>query len=119
MPIVNIMVNARGYAIACDDGEEDHLRELATCVDGKVKRLLESVGQVGDAKLILMAALLIADDYFDAASRLAERSKELDELTAAGEQANEMVSYDETGAAAALRAAAQRIEDIAARLSEF
>ena len=47
MPLVNVMVNGRAYTIACDDGEEDHLRELAEHVDGKVRELLESVGQVG------------------------------------------------------------------------
>ena len=45
MPLVNVMVNNRAYTIACDEGEEDHLRQLAGHVDGKVKELLESVGR--------------------------------------------------------------------------
>jgi cell division protein ZapA len=118
MPLVNIMVNARAYAVACDDGEEDHLRDLASHIDGKVKELLEKVGQVGDARLILMAALLITDEYFDAAALLAKRTKELDELAAAGEGTRETVARGEAVAAAALEAAAKRIEDIAARLPE-
>ena len=53
MPLVNVMVNNRAYTIACDEGEEDHLRQLAGHVDGKVKELLGSVGQVGDQRLLL------------------------------------------------------------------
>ena len=46
MPLVNVMVNGRAYTIACDDGEEDHLRELA---DGGCQgpRGLSSVGPGG------------------------------------------------------------------------
>ena len=63
MPLVNVMVNSKAYTIACDDGEEEHLRQLAAVVDGKVRELLGSVGNVGELRLLLMAALLIADEH--------------------------------------------------------
>ena len=47
MPLVNVMVNGRAYTIACDDGEEAHLKELAAHVDVKAREVLASVGQVG------------------------------------------------------------------------
>ena len=47
MPLVNVMVNGRAYTIACDDGEEDHLRELAAHVDAKVREVLELGGPGG------------------------------------------------------------------------
>ena len=47
MPLVNVMVSGRAYTIACDEGEEEHLKDLASHVDSKVRELLESVGQVG------------------------------------------------------------------------
>ena len=62
MPLVNVMVNSRAYTIACDEGEEEHLKELAAHVDAKTREVLSSVGQVGDGRVILMAALLIADE---------------------------------------------------------
>ena len=52
MPLVNVMVNNRAYTIACDDGEEDHLRALAATVDAKTREVLSSVGQVGDTRLL-------------------------------------------------------------------
>ena len=76
MPLVNVMVNSRAYTIACDDGEEEHLKALAAHVDAKAREVLGSVGQVGDARMLLMAALLIADEHHDLAGRLGKRHKE-------------------------------------------
>jgi cell division protein ZapA len=110
------MVNDRPYAIACDDGEEAHLRELAAHVDAKVRELLDTVGQVGDARLMLMAALLITDDYFDALTRLEQSSQEIARLAAARDILDERVSLAEAGVVSVLEVAAKRAEDIAARL---
>jgi len=118
MPLVSITVNDRAYTVACGDGEEQHLQELAAHVDGKVKTLLEQMGQIGDARLILMAALLITDEYFEAKNLLAQCTTERGQLSAAGARASETAAHNGAGAAAALEAAAKRIEDIAARLSE-
>src|ERR1700744_3512195 len=85
MPLVNVMVNARAYTIACDEGEQEHLKELAAHVDAKVRELIGSVGQVGDQKLMLMAAVLITDELFEARSRHdghAKKSKELESVKA-------------------------------------
>ena len=102
MPLVNIMVNGRAYTIACDEGEEDHLRELATIVDEKAQEVAKSVGQVGDARLLLMAALLMAD-----------------EQKAASEHPYDGSSAETVPESAinALELAARRVENIAARLS--
>ena len=107
MPLVNVMVNNRAYTIACDDGEEEHLKALAAHVDAKAREVLGSVGQVGDARMLLMAALLIADEHHDLASRPAGDKQSL-HLRA--EQA-------EKAAADALESATKKIEDIAARLA--
>lgn len=118
MALVNVMVNQRAYTIACDDGEEGHLRELAKHVDGKVRELLETVGQVGDGRLLLMAALLITDDYLDAIHRLEARGHEFDALANAHAEAKAKLGDAEKQAAAVLDAATKRVNDIAARLAE-
>lgn len=115
MPLVNIMVNGRAYTVACDEGEEDHLRELASHVDSKVRELLGNVGQVGDSRLILMAALLITDDYFDATTRLEQLTRRVGDLSAAQDQMSASVSSAETHAISLIEAAAARAEDIAVR----
>jgi cell division protein ZapA len=102
MPLVNVMVNSRAYTIACDEGEETHLKELAAHVDDKVRELIGTVGQVGDQKLLLMAAVLITDEFFEARGRLD------------GHAAQAAV---EENAAASLEAAAVRLERIVEKLA--
>jgi cell division protein ZapA len=109
MPLVNVMVNGRAYTISCDEGEEDHLRQLAAAVDAKAREVLGSVGQIGDTKLLLMAALLMADEH-----QLAQTAAATAE-SAALKPENLLPGTED--AAAALERAAQRIEDIAARLA--
>jgi cell division protein ZapA len=63
---VSVPVNGRSYAITCDDGQETRIRRLAQYVDAKVAQFVGSVGQVGEARLLLLAALVIADELSDA-----------------------------------------------------
>lgn len=63
---VSITVNDRVYRLVCDDGDEDRLVELATYVKSKVAGLTEQFGHAGDERLMLMAALLVADELYDA-----------------------------------------------------
>jgi cell division protein ZapA len=71
MPLVNVVVNDRSYAIQCDEGEEDHLRQLSQELDRRVRALAGSVGQAGDTRLILMTALVALDELADARRELA------------------------------------------------
>ena len=116
MPLVNVMVNSRAYTIACDEGEEGHLKELAGYVDSKVRELTGTVGQVGDQKLMLMAAVLITDELFEARARLDGHAKKTDELSGAHAELNSRAARAEEAAAHALEDAAKRIEGIAEKL---
>ena len=117
MPLVNIMVNNRAYTVACDEGEEDHLKELAAHVDSKVRELLGSVGQVGDHRLLLMAALLLADEHHDMSLRLEARSQECEGLTSSQAAIHDRLDKSEAFAADLLESAAKKLEDVAARLA--
>jgi cell division protein ZapA len=113
MPLVNVMVNSRAYTIACDDGEEDHLRALAATVDAKTREVLSSVGQVGDTRLLLMAALLIADEHHgksESHDHHAEQQSLRAELEA-------QAKLTEEKSVAALDRSAERLEKLAAELS--
>ncbi len=59
---ITISVHDQKYTLACRDGEEERLKALADYVSGKAKSLAASLGQVGDTRLLLMSALLIADE---------------------------------------------------------
>lgn len=116
MPLVNVMVNGKAYTIACDEGEEEHLKELGATVDGKVKELLSAVGNVGDQRLVLMAALLLADELHGVSAQLETLRSELAAAQAAQTELNERAEKTESMAADALENAVKRIEDIAAKI---
>ena len=65
MAQVDVSVNGQSYRIACEDGQEDRLVDLATMVDEKVSDLVNQIGQVGSNRLLVMAALIIADELVD------------------------------------------------------
>ncbi len=103
---VSISINGRAYEIACDNGQEEHLERLAAFVDERVAGLVTSVGQAGDARLLVMASLLIADELAEAYGDLAKQQDE--------SKAPEGVDADR--AAEKLNALAARVEGIADRL---
>ena len=121
MPLVNVMVNARAYTIACDDGEEAHLKELAAHVDEKVRELTGSVGQVGDQKLMLMAAVLITDELFEARGRVDGHAKKSKEVASAKADFEARVAEAEKRASFAIKdadaRAAQAIGDAEKRIA--
>jgi cell division protein ZapA len=103
---VILTVNGRPFGVTCDDGQEARIRRLGEYVDAKVAEFVRSVGQVGDARLLLLAALVIADE-------LAEANESLRlERTGVHDEASATVD----AAANGIHGLAQRIEAIAARL---
>ncbi|WP_424958679.1 cell division protein ZapA [Hyphomicrobium sp. 1Nfss2.1] len=66
MSEVAITVNGRCYRFACEAGEEARLKELAAYVTSRMDGLKKEHGNVGEERLLLMTALMIADDLWDA-----------------------------------------------------
>jgi cell division protein ZapA len=102
MAQVVVTVNGRAFELSCTDGEESRIRRLAQYVDGKVGEFARMLGQVGEARLLLLAALVIADELSDSNDR----------VESGGAEAPGGVD----GLATGIRMIAQRIESIAARL---
>ncbi|MBK8907331.1 MAG: cell division protein ZapA [Rhodospirillales bacterium] len=105
---VAVTVNGRSYEIACDDGQEDHLVRLAGDIDQRVRGLVTSIGQVGEARLLLMAGLLIADELSDVRAHVLEPTAD-DENARSIRAIEDAISAD-------IDALAQKIEAIASRL---
>ena len=108
MAQINIDVNGRPYAVGCEDGQEAHLQELAKLFDHQVRQVSQDMGQLGDSRLFLMGALLLADELLDAKNRLAAMQVEVGRL-----QTDR--SRLETKAVSALENAASKIEKLAAQ----
>ncbi|MCA0371332.1 MAG: cell division protein ZapA [Proteobacteria bacterium] len=80
MSNIQIEVNGRSYGIGCDDDQEEHIRRLVRQFDNHVKNLAQNVGQIGDQKLFLMAALLLADEAHELKQKLSSTEAELARL---------------------------------------
>lgn len=70
MATVTVEVNGRPYAVGCADGQEERVRVLARQFDEKVAHIAGQVGQVGDLRLFLMSALMLADELHEARMQL-------------------------------------------------
>ncbi len=104
MAEVTITLNGRTYRLECDDGEEEHLLALSDKVGKRLGSLQKQFGQVGDDRLLLMTALMIADEMNEVEKKLEEAEAEL-----AG--AENMVAEE-------ISAAADRIEMLSAALDD-
>jgi cell division protein ZapA len=116
MSQISITINGRDYSIVCDDGQEQHLSRLAEYLDKRVAELVDSVGQIGDARLLLMVGLLIADELADAYAELAARSEDAMPAQTRGRGRDSAQLADEM--AVMIESASRRIEAIAARLEQ-
>ena len=102
-----IEINGRPYTVGCEDGQEPHLLEIAKLFDKYVRQVGQDVGQLGETRLFLMGALLLADELSDIKLRFAHTQAELTRLQGAQ-------SSVERRAVEALEAAAAKIESLAA-----
>ena len=71
MAQVSVVINGRRFDIACDDGQEPHVLRLAEDVDARVGQLAANIGQVGEARLLVLASLLLANDIHELRAELA------------------------------------------------
>jgi cell division protein ZapA len=107
MAQVTVEVNGRDYVVGCEDGQERRLTELAASVDAQIRQVARDVGSLGETRLMLMGALVMADD-------MAELRNEIEALkTQLAAQKTER-GRAELAAIAALDTAAARIERLAA-----
>jgi cell division protein ZapA len=65
MAQVHVTVAGKQYPLACADGDQERLEKLAAYVDSKAQALSDQLGHVNEARLMLMAAVLIADELHD------------------------------------------------------
>lgn len=71
MASVTVSVGGRAYQLGCEDGQEKRLAALANLIDVEVKKLSAQTGPVGEARLLLMTALLLADKLDEARADVA------------------------------------------------
>ena len=117
MPQVSVTINGRQFRMACENGEEAHVARLAEDLDQRITRLRTRFGEIGDTRLTVMAALTLADELSETKQRLARMEGEIGKLQEASLASAEQAQAMQTAIAAALNAAAERIESLTRRLN--
>jgi cell division protein ZapA len=106
MAHVSVTIDGRKYRLACNEGEEARLESLAGMIDGKIGEMRASFGEIGDQRLVIMAALTIADNLAEARDEAAAERKR-------GEEAKQRVEVIASG----LDKLGSRLEALATRLT--
>jgi len=107
---INVTINGRQYRMACEEGQEMRLLRLAENLEERVEQLRGRFGEIGDARLTVMAALTVCDELQDAGQRIRALEAELATLRDVRIAAVDRAKATQAAVANALNAAAERIE---------
>jgi cell division protein ZapA len=81
MANVNITFNGKEFLLSCDDGQEEHLIELAEQLNNRFAGLKSQLGNIGENKLLLITSIKIMDEYFETKKKIEEKKKEFNDLS--------------------------------------
>ncbi|WP_439615957.1 cell division protein ZapA [Shinella sp.] len=117
MAQVTVQIDGKAYRMACEEGQEGHLEELAAGFDRYVGHLKEQFGEIGDLRLTVMAGIMVMDELNEVTRRLTKLEKEAEELRKGREGVMSEVSKSEDAIAQALGDLTSQIQGMAAKLS--
>jgi cell division protein ZapA len=110
MSHINVTINARQYRMACEEGQEVRLLKLAESLESRIQSLRGKFGEIGDARLVVMAALTVCDELLDTGPRIRQLEQELEALRGVRTAAADRARATQVAVANALNSAADRIE---------
>ncbi|WP_417811992.1 cell division protein ZapA [Thalassospira alkalitolerans] len=116
MAQVSVRINGRSYDVACDDGQEERLTNLAQYVDERVREIAGSVGQIGEQRLLVMTSLLIADELSDMHEK--QRKAPTPAVVETTPEPGSITAVEGDLLAENMESMANRIEAIAQKLSQ-
>jgi len=81
MANVNIKFNGKEFLLSCDDGQEEHLEELSLYLNDKFNNLKNSLGNIGENKLLLITSIKVMDEYFETKKKIDKQKIEFNKIT--------------------------------------
>ena len=81
MANVNIKFNGKDFLLSCEDGQEEHLEELALYLNKKFSNLKNSLGNIGESKLLLITSISVLDEYYETKKKIDIQKKEINKIT--------------------------------------
>ncbi|MEK4033254.1 cell division protein ZapA [Methylocystis sp. IM3] len=118
MAAVMVNIAGRTYRLSCDDGEEPRLEELARYVEGKILSMKDSFKEIGEQRIVVMAALAIADESMEARGKAQAMEQEATTLRAELAATQKAAAALEEKVAGAVEDAARRLEELNADLQK-
>jgi len=117
MSQVSVTINGRQFRMACEDGQEGHLMNLARELDNRINSLRSKFGEIGDTRLTVMAAITVVDELSEAGQRIKRLEEEVAALQNAQVALSDRNRAAQAAIATALGKAAERIENITRTLN--
>ena len=118
MPEVSVDIDGKKYRMACEEGQEEHLMELADRFNRTVIGLKGSFGEIGDNRLVVMAGIAVMDELAEAENRIAALKQDIADLTTAGREMTIEAEELEQKFARRLAEAARKVEAVAQAIDE-
>ena len=81
MANVNIKFNGKEFLLSCEDGQEEHLDELSIYLNEKFNNLKNSLGNIGESKLLLITSISVLDEYYETKKKIDIQKKEINKIT--------------------------------------
>ena len=117
MAQVTVTIDGKAYRMACEEGQENHLSELADKFDRYVSHLKTQFGEIGDLRITVMAGIMVMDELSDVGRRLAKVEGELNRINQNRDDDRAATARTEEMLAAMLDELTVRIKGIATRLN--
>jgi cell division protein ZapA len=118
MGTVNATIAGRQFRLACEDGQEQHLEALAHDIDQRIIDLRARFGEIGDTRLTVMAALMVADEMNEMTRRMRRLEDEIAALKDARVVAADRAKAASDAVVGAFNSAAERLEGITRKLNQ-
>src|SRR3954468_10122731 len=110
MPEVTVEIAGKKYRMGCEEGQQEHLLELADRFNRTVDQLKGGFGEVGDNRLIVMAGIAVLDELGEAEKRIEQLKEDIIELPSAGRDLTIETEELEQKFARRLAEAARKVE---------
>jgi cell division protein ZapA len=118
MAQITSTIAGRQFRLACEDGQEEHLQELAKDIDQRIISLRRKFGEIGDTRLTVMAALMVADELAETIQKMRLLEEDIASLQDARLVASDRARAASDAVIGAFNSAAERIEGITRKLNQ-
>jgi len=117
MAQVTVTIDGKAYRMACEEGQEEHLIDLAQSFDRYVAHLKDSFGEIGDQRITVMAGIMVMDELSELQRRMRGLESEIATLRKTRDDALLKADQNDAALTGALTQIAERIEAVAAKLA--